>query len=78
MISIDSDGIDNLAILRSEVCRIPKKDNPNGLIQIMNKKDMKSNKIDSPNEGDCIMMSLFKPPIKKARKKLNYGASNVV
>ena len=43
-----------------------------------NKKDMKSNKIDSPNEGDCIMMSLFKPPVKKKRKKLNYGAANVV
>ena len=39
---------------------------------------MKSNKIDSPNEGDCVMMALFKPPLKKKRKALSYSAANVV
>jgi len=78
MISFDSEGIDNMIDLRSQLTRIPRIPNGKGLQQIMNKKDMKSNKIDSPNEGDCIMMSLFKPPIKKKRKKLDYGKSNVV
>ena len=53
-------------------------DNGNGLEQIMNKKEMKANDIDSPNMADSLMMTLFVPPLKKKRKKLNYGASNVV
>lgn len=61
MISIDSEGVDDLAGLRSQICRIPKKDNPNGLIQIMSKKDMKTLGIDSPNESDSVMQSLFSP-----------------
>jgi phage terminase large subunit len=61
MISFDSDGIDNLASLKSQICRIPKKPQGGGLIQIMNKKEMKLNGIESPNEGDSVMMSLFKP-----------------
>ncbi len=63
MISFDSDGIDNLPGLRSEICRIPIVDNPNGLIQIMNKKEMKRLEIDSPNEADSVMMGLFNPKI---------------
>ena len=61
MISINSEGVDDLAGLRSQICRIPKKDNPNGLIQIMSKKDMKTLGIDSPNESDSVMQSLFSP-----------------
>ncbi len=78
MISLDSDGIDNMALLRSELCRIPRKPNPNGLEQIMNKQEMKKLDIASPNMADSIMMTLFKPPVKKKRKQLNYGKSNVV
>jgi phage terminase large subunit len=77
MISLDSEGIENMAALRSEVCRIPRKQNPNGLEQIMNKQEMKKLGIDSPNMSDSLMMALFKPPIKKKRKALNYGKSNV-
>jgi len=69
MISFDAEGIDNLPSLKSQLCRIPKKDHGGGLIQIMNKKEMKTNGIPSPNEGDSIMMSLFKPPT--AIKKVN-------
>jgi phage terminase large subunit len=61
MISIDSEGVDNIAAFRSEVCRIPRKAHSGGLIQIMNKKDMKANKIDSPNLADGAMMSLVTP-----------------
>lgn len=58
MISISSD-IDCLISLKSEVCRVPKKHNGNGLIQIMSKDDMKRLKIKSPNLADSAMMSMF-------------------
>ena len=78
MISLDSDGIEDIKSLRSQLCRIPRVPNNNGLEQIMNKKEMKANDINSPNEGDSVMMTLFIPPIKKARKQLNYKRSGVV
>jgi len=57
LISISS-AIKLLPLLRSEVCRIPKKYNPNGLIQIMSKQDMwQTHKIKSPNLADALMMS---------------------
>lgn len=59
MISISSE-IDIINRFRSEVCRIPKKYNANGLIQIMSKQDMAKLKppIKSPNLADCGMMSM--------------------
>lgn len=57
MISLCSSGIDNIDKLRSEVCRIPLKDNNNGYIQIMSKLDMKAIKIPSPNMADALMMA---------------------
>ena len=78
MISFDSDGIESLPALRSELCRIPRKNNSNGLQQIMNKQEMKGQGIDSPGMADSIMMAMFIPPLKKPRKKLNYGPSRIV
>jgi phage terminase large subunit len=78
MISFDSDGIESIPALRSELCRIPRKNNSNGLQQIMNKQEMKSQGIDSPGMADSIMMAMFTPPTKKPRKALNYGPSHVV
>ena len=63
MISIDSDGVDSVENLRSEVCRVPRKKNGNGLIQIMSKQEMKSLGIESPNMFDAMMMALFDPPV---------------
>lgn len=63
MISLDSDGINDIDSLRSELCRIPRKDNPNGLQQIMSKSEMKKEGISSPNEADAIMMSLITPKV---------------
>ena len=58
LISISSD-IECIQKLRSETCRIPLKPNGNGLIQIMDKEEMKrKHKIDSPNLFDCGMMSM--------------------
>ncbi len=73
MISFDSEGIENLVDLRSQATRIPRVPNGRGLIQIMNKKEMKKNKIESPNEWDCIMMSGFEPPIEESYADLDYG-----
>lgn len=57
MISFSS-SIKNMAKLRSEVCRIPQKDNKNGRFQIMSKPEMKAIGIDSPNMADSVMMTL--------------------
>ena len=69
MISIDSDGVESIEELRSEVCRIPRKPNNTGLIQIMSKQEMKQNKIESPNMTDCIMMNQYEPPVSIPKKK---------
>ena len=74
MISFDSDGICSITNLKSELCRIPKKPNPNGLLQMLNKKEMKSLGIESPNEADSVMMTLFKPKTNDAPVKLNFAS----
>ena len=71
MISLSSE-IPFLEKLRSEVCRIPKKPNGNGLIQILNKDEMKRLKIPSPNMADSLMMSMRTAGQSKAWKPLNY------
>ena len=78
MISLDTNGIANINALRAEVCRIPAVDNSNGLIQIMNKKEMKTNGIQSPNMADSLMMCMFAPPIKKERKPLKYKSNPII
>ncbi len=77
MISFDSDGMENKVDLRSQLTRVPRIPNGRGLHQIMSKKEMKSNKIDSPNEGDCIMMSEFEPPIEEIFQELSYPKQNI-
>lgn len=56
MVSFSSE-IEEIEMLRSELTRVPKVPNGAGKIQIMSKKEMKANKIDSPNMGDAVMMS---------------------
>jgi len=77
MISFNSEGIENIVDLRSQLTRIPRVANGRGLEQIMSKKEMKANKIDSPNEGDCIMMSEFIPPIEDEWPELEYQAVSI-
>ncbi len=57
LISINSE-IKCLTALKSEVCRIPKKYNSSGLIQIANKQEMRLLKVKSPNLADSLMMSM--------------------
>lgn len=61
-----SSSIKLLQKLRSELCRIPKKPNGSGLIQIMSKQDMLSLHIRSPNIADSVMMALDNPEIADA------------
>jgi phage terminase large subunit len=66
LISISS-GIDCIDQLRSETCRVPRKTNGTGLIQIMSKPEMLSKHgIKSPNLFDCTFMSLRMPKRKAA------------
>ena len=60
MLSFSSD-IEDLKLVRSEVCRIPRKYNSTGRLQIMTKTEMKKMKIQSPNVADSIMMTLVTP-----------------
>ena len=60
LISLSS-NIDDLDTLRAEVCRIPKKPNSNGLIQIKSKIDMLAMGIPSPNMSDSLMMAMLTP-----------------
>lgn len=56
LISISGD-IPLLGKLRAEVCRIPRKPNGSGKIQLMTKKEMKDKyDINSPNMADCLAM----------------------
>ena len=58
LISLSSE-ISTINSLRSELCRIPTKDNGAGKIQIMSKPEMKKNGISSPNMADSVMMAMF-------------------
>ncbi len=72
MISLSSEGIDDIVALRSEVCRIPAKDNANGLWQIMSKQEMLKQDIKSPNMADSLMMVLYAPAAKTEPIKINF------
>lgn len=70
MISLDSDGVEDMERLRAEVCRIPIKENNTELYQIMSKREMAAMDIPSPNMSDCLMMGLWGPKIKRERKPI--------
>ncbi len=75
MISLSSD-ISNMSALRAEVCRIPRKPNGIGLIQIMNKEEMARQKppLPSPNMADSLMMSEAIPPPQQAVTPLKFAS----
>ncbi len=61
-------SIENLELIKSEVCKVPRKVNGNGLIQIMSKPDMKKLGIPSPGMADSMMMTMIEPVINKKPK----------
>ncbi len=72
MISLNSEGIDDMVGLRSEMCRIPRKPDGNGLEQIMSKIDMKKAGIRSPNMSDAVMMTMFSPSLEADFKQIDF------
>ena len=62
LISFNGD-MEFLSLLRSELCRIPLKYNPNGLIQLKTKEEMKRDGIESPNMADSVAMTINPLPI---------------
>lgn len=72
LISFSSD-INCIQKLRSELCRLPRKYNGSGVIQLYSKQEMKDRfKLDSPNLSDMVMMSVDKIEIdvkKKVKRK---------
>ena len=71
LISFSSD-IPKLDALRSELCRIPRKYNNSGRIQLVSKPDMEKMDIPSPNMGDAVMM-LMRPIETQAKTtKINF------
>lgn len=75
MISLSSD-ISNMSALRAEVCRIPRKPNGTGLIQIMSKEEMARQKppLPSPNMADSLKMSLAIPPPRQTDAPLKFAS----
>lgn len=71
LISLSS-NIDDIKQLRSEVCRIPRKYNSTGKIQIMDKIEMKRLKIMSPNVSDSLMMSGLPPDLLVADEPMQF------
>lgn len=72
IISISSD-IKLINKLRSEVCRIPRKPNGAGKIQLMSKQEMKTKYgIESPGMADCLAMGEELPELRTERPKLRF------
>lgn len=71
LISFSSE-IQALPLLRSEICRIPRKHNGAGKIQIMSKPEMAKEGIPSPNLADCVMMTLDIDGVRTKPKKIEF------
>jgi phage terminase large subunit len=78
LISFSSD-IKDMQKLRTEICRLPRKYNGSGRIQLMTKIEMKSKlSIPSPNMADAVMMCMRPIDVKRVRKKLKSNYSGIV
>lgn len=74
LISINGD-IKLLQKLRAEVCRLPRKNNATGKIQMMPKQEMKAKlKIASPNMADCLAMAQETPQAKVKSQELVFDS----
>lgn len=72
-----SSSIEQLSLLRAEICRIPRKYGGSGRIQLMSKPEMKKLGIDSPNMADSVMMGCRPISVKRKREPLNQKAQKV-
>jgi len=73
MISLSSE-IECMEALRAEVCRIPRKPNNNGKIQIVSKVDLakKPYEMKSPNLADSLMMLMLQPETETAPVHIDF------
>jgi phage terminase large subunit len=78
MISIDRAGVQDMVGLRAELCRIPRKPNGAGLVQIMSKDEMKRIGIQSPNMSDAVMMCEFTPIAEAMFEPIQYSNEGII
>lgn len=71
-ISFNSETIDDINKLRSEVCRQPLAKHSKDKIQMMSKENMKKLGISSPNMLDAVVMTMIVTKKKKVRKQIVY------
>lgn len=71
-----SSSIEQLQALRSELCRIPRKYNGSGRIQLMSKPEMEKLGIDSPNMGDAVMMLMRPIEVNDEVETINFAGWN--
>lgn len=78
MISISS-SIKDIPKMRAELCRMPRKANGNGFIQLMTKVEMKNKyRINSPNMADAMMMTMIDSKTKNDFfKELTYDTRGI-
>lgn len=76
LISFSSD-IAEIAGLRAELCRIPRKYVGSGRIQLLSKAEMKKLGLDSPNMADACMMLMREVEVEIKRAPLNYPKARI-
>lgn len=72
-----SSSIEQLSLLRAELCRIPRKYVPSGRFQLLSKPEMKKLGISSPNMADAVMMTCRPISVKRKREPLNQKVTHV-
>lgn len=75
MISFSSE-IKDMNAFKSQLCRIPRKKNPNGMLQIVSKVDMVKAPYNLPSPGgaDCVMMGQIEPEVQVKKVKLKFNS----
>lgn len=73
-----SSQIKDMTTLRAELCRIPRKYNNSGLIQLMSKPEMKTQGIKSPNLADAVMMCARQMGVTRQRKRQKMQTAGIV
>lgn len=71
LISFSSE-IEALQKLKSELCRLPLKNNGAGKMQLKTKEEMQRDGIPSPNLGDACKMALINPPLRAKVARPSY------
>lgn len=74
LISLSSDGIKDLSLLKSELTQVKRKLTNNSIIQIESKADMAKRGVKSPNMADAIVMAFANPPISDTFKELEFDS----